>query len=122
KFHQFKYIILPSIKTIVTLNIILSITGSLSAFEAPFVITNGANGTGTYFVVMNTIAHTNQKVGLASAMAIFLLMIIIICTILQKIFFKFVFRKSEDEYGSKDSKLHPVRNRRFFNRKGSATV
>lgn len=32
RFQQFKYIILPSIKTIVTLNIILSITGSLSAF------------------------------------------------------------------------------------------
>lgn len=122
KFHQFKYIILPSIKTIVTLNVILSITGSLSAFEAPFVITNGANGTGTYFVVMNTIAHTNQKVGLASAMAIFLLGIIIICTILQKLFFKFIFRKSDDEYGSKDAKLRPVRKRMFFNRKGSAAV
>lgn len=94
KFQQFKYIILPSIKTILTLNIILSITGSLSAFEAPFVITSGANGTGTYFVVMNTIAHTNQKVGLASAMAVFLLMIIFIVTILQKLFFKYVFRNS----------------------------
>ncbi|HIU75892.1 MAG TPA: sugar ABC transporter permease [Candidatus Pelethocola excrementipullorum] len=94
KFQQFKYIILPSIKTILTLNIILSITGSLSAFEAPFVITSGANGTGTYFVVMNTIAHTNQKVGLASAMAVFLLMIIFVVTILQKLFFKYVFRNS----------------------------
>lgn len=94
KFQQFKYIILPSIRTIVTLNIILSITGSLSAFEAPFVITSGANGTGTFFVVMNTIAHTNQKVGLASAMAVFLLVIIFIFTILQKLFFKFVFRNA----------------------------
>lgn len=86
KFQQFRYIILPSIKTIVTLNIILSITGSLSAFEAPFVITTGANGTGTFFVVMNTIAHTNQKVGLASAMAVFLLIIIIIAKFLQDAF------------------------------------
>ena len=67
KWEQFKHIILPSIKTIITLNVILSITGSLSAFEAPFVITTGANGTGTYFVIMNKIAHTSQKVGLASA-------------------------------------------------------
>ena len=86
KFQQFRYIILPSIKTIVTLNIILSITGSLSAFEAPFVITTGANGTGTFFVVMNTIAHTNQKVGLASAMAVFLLIIIVIAKFLQDAF------------------------------------
>ena len=45
KFQQFIYIILPSIKTIITLNVILSITGSLSAFEPPYVITDGANGT-----------------------------------------------------------------------------
>ena len=97
KFQQFIYIILPSIKTIVTLNIILSITGSLSAFEPPYVITSGANGTGTYFVVMNEIAHTQQKVGLASAMAVILLAIIFIATILQKVFFKYVFKNAEDE-------------------------
>ncbi|MBQ8946404.1 MAG: sugar ABC transporter permease, partial [Lachnospiraceae bacterium] len=97
KWQQFKYIILPSIKTIVTLNVILSITGSLSAFEPPYVITDGANGTGTYFVVMHQIAHVQQKVGLASAMAIVLLIIIFIVTLLQKGFFKFVFRSAEDE-------------------------
>ncbi len=104
KFQQFRYIILPSIKTIVTLNIILSITGSLSAFEAPFVITTGANGTGTFFVVMNTIAHTNQKVGLASAMAVFLLIIIIIAKFLQDAFFKFVFRNATTDDESYDAK------------------
>lgn len=97
RFQQFKYIILPSIKTIITLNVILSITGSLSAFEPPYVITDGANGTGTYFVVMNEIAHTQQKVGLASAMAVVLLLIIFAATILQKLFFKYVFRNAEDE-------------------------
>lgn len=94
KFQQFWHIILPSIKTIITLNVILSITGSLSAFEAPFVITKGANGTGTYFIIMDQVAHTSQKVGLASAMAVVLLGIIIIATILQKVFFKYVFRNA----------------------------
>ena len=97
RFQQFKYIILPSIKTIITLNVILSITGSLSAFEPPYVITDGANGTGTYFVVMHEISHTQQKVGLASAMAIILLMIIFAATILQKVFFKYFFKNAEDE-------------------------
>ena len=97
RLQQFKYIILPSIKTIVVLNVILSITGSLSAFEPPYVITSGGNGTGTYFVVMHEIAHTQQKVGLASAMAIVLLIIIVIATVLQKVFFKYVFKSSEDE-------------------------
>lgn len=97
RFQQFKYIIMPSIKTIITLNVILSITGSLSAFEPPYVITSGANGTGTYFVVMHEIAHTQQKVGLASAMAIILLIIIFAATILQKLFFKYIFRSADDE-------------------------
>ena len=108
KFQQFKHIILPSIKTIITLNVILSITGSLSAFEQPYVITDGANGTGTYFVIMNEIAHVSQKVGLASAMAVVLLLIIFACTILQKLFFKYIFRdaESEDEsYKAKRARL-----------------
>ena len=97
KWHQFLYIILPSIKTILTLNVILSITGSLSAFEPPYVITDGANGTGTYFVIMHQIAHTQQKVGLASAMAVVLLTIILVVTVAQKLFFKYIFKNSEDE-------------------------
>ena len=97
RFQQFIYIILPNIKTIVVLNIILSITGSLSAFEPPYVITSGANGTGTYFVIMHEIAHTQQKVGLASAMAVVLLLIIMIATLLQKLFFKYAFGEGEDD-------------------------
>ena len=98
RWQQFKYIMLPSIKTIVTLNLIMSITGSLSAFEPPYVImSGGANGTATYFVKMNEIAHTSQKVGLASAMAIVLLGIIMIATVAQKVFIKYVFKDATDE-------------------------
>ena len=50
---KFRYVILPSIKTIVVLNMILSITGSLSVFEPPYVITGGNFGTGSYFVICN---------------------------------------------------------------------
>ena len=116
KLQQFRYIILPSIKTIITLNVILSITGSLSAFEPPYVITSGANGTGTYFVIMHEIAHTQQKVGLASAMAIVLLLIIIAATILQKLFFKYVFKSAEDEdlnaTAKRDKKLAKLAQRK----------
>ena len=114
-FQKFWYIILPSIKTIVTLNIVLSITGSLSAFEAPFVITKGQNGTGTFFVVMNKIAHTDQKVGLASAMAVFLLAIILLATLIQQLIFKFAFRNAntEDEtYAAKKKHLKDMKNRK----------
>jgi multiple sugar transport system permease protein len=97
KWQQFKYIIMPSIKTIIVLNLILSITGSLAAFEPPYVITKGGNGTGTYFVIMNEIAHVTQKVGLASAMAVVLLIIIFFATILQKVFFKYVFNDGTED-------------------------
>ena len=95
KWDQFLHIILPGIKPVFTLNLILSITGSLSAFEQPFVITGGANGTGTYFVIMNTIAHTTQKVGLASAMAVVLLVIIMVCTAFQRFVMNQMFPSDE---------------------------
>lgn len=119
KFQQFKYIILPSIKTIVTLNIILSITGALSAFEPPYVITNGSNGTGTYFIIMNRIAHgTTQKVGLASAMAVFLLVIIFICKVLQELFFKYVFRNANADDETLAAKKKRKKNKKL--QEGSA--
>ena len=104
QFLQFLHIILPSIRTIVTLNIILSISGSLSAFEPPYVITSGANGTGTYFVIMNEIAHVSQKVGLASAMAVVLLILIFIATILQKVIMNVLFRNANEEEEIKHKK------------------
>jgi len=105
KWHQFKYIIMPSIRTVITLNLILSISGSLSAFDPPFVITKGGNGTATYFVIMNEIAHVTQKVGLASAMAIVLFIIIIILTILQKLFFKYAFNDGTEDNGKKRKEI-----------------
>lgn len=95
--QKFRYIIFPSIKTIIVLNMILSITGSLSAFEPPYVITGGNFGTATYFVVMDKLAHTTQKVGLASAMAVVLLIIIIIATVIQKVFFAYFFGEGDKE-------------------------
>lgn len=97
KWQRFRYIILPSIKTIVVLNMILSISGSLSAFEPPYVITNGTMGTGTYFVIMHRIAHENQKVGLASAMAVVLFGIIILCTIVQKLVINWLFTDGDED-------------------------
>ena len=82
--QRFKCIIVPSIRTIVVLNLILSVSGTLSAFEMPYVVTGGTFGTSTYFVVMNKLAHTDMKVGLASAMAVVLLALIVVVTAVQK--------------------------------------
>ncbi len=116
KWHQFRYIIMPSIKSIIVLNLVLSISGSLSAFEPPYVITNGQMGTGTYFVIMNRLAHENQRVGLACAMAIVLLVIIIICTVAQKLFFKYAFNDGTED----ESKAAVRRKKREAKKKGGA--
>lgn len=97
KWQRFKYIIFPSIKSVVVLNLILSISGSLSAFEPPYVITKGTMGTSTYFLIMHKLAHENQKVGLASAMAIILLIIILVITALQKIVMNRLFDDGEEK-------------------------
>lgn len=95
--QKFRYVIFPSIKTIIVLNMILSITGSLTAFEPPYVITGGKFGTGTYFVIMNKLAHESQKVGLASAMAVILLILIIIVTLLQKLIVRYFLGEGDQE-------------------------
>lgn len=82
--HRIRYIILPSIRTIFVLNLILAVSGSLSVFEIPYVITGGGFDTSTYFVLMNKLAHSNQKVGLASAMAVVLLVLILLVAAVQK--------------------------------------
>ncbi len=113
KWQTFRHIILPSISTIVTLNLITSISGSLSAFEPPYVITNGRFGTGTYFVVMNRIAHENQKVGLACAMAVVLLAIIFVCTIIQKVLMRKLFPNGSDAEAYRAAKEEKARRKKI---------
>jgi multiple sugar transport system permease protein len=104
RWHQFIHIILPSIKTIVVLNLILSISGSLSAFEPPFVITKGTFGTDTFFLMMHKIAHDFEKVGLASAMAIVLFILIIVVTVIQSQISKALTEDNDADYGKKAMK------------------
>ncbi len=71
KWQQFKAIILPGIKTVFMLNLILSITGSLSAFEPAYVVGSmGANGTATFFIKIHQMAHVTHKVGMACSYAL----------------------------------------------------
>lgn len=88
RWHQFIYIILPSIKRIIQLNLILAISGAISAFEIPYIMTGGSNGSETFVIQTVSIAFKYGKVGLGSAMAVVLLLIVIIVTLIQKSTFK----------------------------------
>jgi len=94
---KFRHIMLPGISSIVVLNMILAVSGSISAFEPPYVITNGTFDTSTYFVTMHSMAHEKQKVGLASAMAIILMLLIVLVTLLQRFISRTFFE--EDKHG-----------------------
>lgn len=85
KWQQFIYIILPSIKEIVFLNIILGVSGALSVFDIPYIMTGGSNGTKTFVIQTVDTAFKYNKLGLASAMAIILLIIVIVVTVIQRI-------------------------------------
>ncbi|WP_240698145.1 sugar ABC transporter permease [Vibrio sp. F13] len=87
EWQQFRYITLPSIKMIMGLQILLSFVGSLSVFEIPMIITKGANGTKTFVMATLENAFTFNDFGLASAMAVLLLIIVAFFMVLQKILF-----------------------------------
>lgn len=84
KWQQFRYIIAPGIQRIISLSFILAIAGSLSAFELPYIITGGTNGSMTFVIQTIQTAFVYRKVGLASAMAVILLIIVLLVTWLQR--------------------------------------
>lgn len=88
KLQVFWYIIFKTIMPIVKLMLILSITGSLSAFETPYIMTGGGNGSETFVIRTVNTAFKFNKIGLSSAMAINLTIIVLIVTAIQEKFLK----------------------------------
>ncbi|BCY09772.1 carbohydrate ABC transporter permease [Actinoplanes sp. L3-i22] len=84
RWHQFRHIIAPGIRRIISLSFILAISGSLSVFEIPFIMTGGANGTRTFVVQAYQTAFQFRQIGLASAMAVVLLLIVLLLTWIQR--------------------------------------
>lgn len=84
RWQQFKYIILPSIRPIVGLSFILAISGSLAVFDIPFIMTGGSNGSKTFVIQTVAMAFKFRKVGLASAMAVVLLLVVLFITWVQR--------------------------------------
>ena len=84
RWQQFRYIILPGIKPIVSLSFILALSGSLSVFEIPYIMTGGANGSKTFVIQTLDLAFKFDKVGLACACAVVLLVFILAMTWVQR--------------------------------------
>lgn len=86
--HKFRYIIFPSIRPIITLQLIMAIKGAISVYEIPYIITGGKMGSTTFLIKTMDTAFVYNKIGLASAMAIVMLIIILIVTGIQKLVFR----------------------------------
>ncbi|MFV0137555.1 carbohydrate ABC transporter permease [Streptomyces sp. HMX87] len=84
RWQQFRHIIAPSIRPVVSLSVILAISGSLSVFEIPYIMTGGATGTETFVIQTVKLAFQFNKTGLASAAAVVLLLIILLITWIQR--------------------------------------
>ena len=95
-FQQFIYVILPNIKTIVSLNLILAVKGAISVYEIPYIMTDGQNGSSTFVMKTLDTAFVSRKFGLASALGVVLLIFIMIVTFIQK---RFIEGREIDDYG-----------------------
>lgn len=82
--QKFRYIIAPGIRPVIGLSMILAVSGSLSVFEIPWIMTGGANGTTTFVIQTVQQAFQFSRFGLASAMAVVLLLIVLVLTWLQR--------------------------------------
>ncbi|WP_082801668.1 carbohydrate ABC transporter permease [Herbidospora cretacea] len=80
----FWHVILPSIRPIISLSVILGITGSLSVFEIPWIMTGGSGESKTFVIQTIKLAFQFNKMGLASAAAVVLLVAILLIAWVQR--------------------------------------
>ncbi len=86
RWQQFRYIILPNIRGIISLNLILAVKGAISVYEIPFIMTKGSGGSMTFVIKTLNTAFTDKKIGLSCAMGMVLLILVMIITVIQKRF------------------------------------
>lgn len=89
-FQKIRYIILPGIKGVIQIVFFMNITWCLQIFDIPFVMTSGGpgNASSTFSTYAIKTAFTYNNFGLANAMAIILMFIIVALLLLQNKIFK----------------------------------
>lgn len=90
--QTFRFITLPSLRKVIELMLVLTLTGALEAFDIPYVMMLGAGGTATFVTQTMDMAFKFENFGLASAMAVVLLVIVLFFIVLQR---KVLFREGK---------------------------
>jgi len=85
-FQQFQKIVLPNIKPVVEIVLFLNVRGALQVFDIPYVMTGGGpnHASETFAVQTINTAFQYNNFGMASAMAVVLMIIIIVISIIQQ--------------------------------------
>jgi multiple sugar transport system permease protein len=85
RWQTFRYITLPLLRPTIALMLVLSITGSLLAFDQFFILTRGGpeNSTVSMVMVIYREAFTRFDLGAAAAISVLLLLVLIVFNVLQ---------------------------------------
>ena len=75
--QRFWFIIVPSIRQVIFVNLVINISGALSIYEMPYIMTGGANGTKTFLMNILDTAFKYNKYGVASSMSLGLLAVVL---------------------------------------------
>jgi len=86
--QQFWYLTFPGIAPMIQINMILAVKGAVSVFEIPYIMTGGGNGSSTFVIRTMDTAFKFNKIGLASAMAIVLTVIVLAVSAIQNRMFR----------------------------------
>ena len=88
KWKEIVYITMPSIRNVLFINVLLSISGSIQVYEIPYIMMNGANGTVTPVIQINQSAFSDNRVFFAAALSIMVFFIVLIAVGLQTLLTK----------------------------------
>ncbi|WP_372661017.1 carbohydrate ABC transporter permease [Cohnella sp.] len=88
--QKFWYITVPGITRVIQIVLFLNVRGALQVFDIPFLMTQGGPGTAssTFTVYTLETAFKFNNYGLASALAVLLMLIIIVISMLQNLLFR----------------------------------
>lgn len=92
KFQRFLKITLPMLKPVVFFNLVISLIGTFQIFDQAYVVSGGSGGpldsTMTVVLDIYKTGFRDFNMGYASSMAFILFLIILILTLIQRLFFK----------------------------------
>jgi multiple sugar transport system permease protein len=105
--QKFRFIQIPSITLVIDFILFDNVRGALQAFDIPFIITSGGPGYASSTFTLYTIntAFTYNNFGLAGAMAVGIMMMIVIVYLIQSFVVKNFREQSIQRYTTKNLKM-----------------